>query len=84
VHASALERAGITHLNEGQRVSVEVTEGLVTCTASNAVFSLLPVHHRKAAVELRGQLHAFVDVDYTFHRVSRGDQCRSSLQARGL
>jgi cold shock CspA family protein len=27
VHASALERAGLTHLNEGQRVLVDVAEG---------------------------------------------------------
>jgi hypothetical protein len=28
------------------------------------VLSLVPVHHRKAAVELRGEPHAFVDIDW--------------------
>src|SRR6516162_4685106 len=58
--------------------------GLAELNGSCAVFSLLPVHHRKAAVELSGEPHAGVDVDCTFHRVSGGDQCRRSLQARGL
>src|SRR5215469_7443610 len=58
--------------------------GLAELNGSCAVFSLLPVHHRKAAVELSSELHAGVDVDCTFHRVSGGDQCRRSLQARGL
>ena len=58
--------------------------GPVALMASYAVLSLALVHHRKAAVELRGELHAFVDIDCTFHRVSGGDQCRRGLQARGL
>src|SRR5215469_16689038 len=57
---------------------------LWTSTASNGVLPLLPVHHCKAAVELRGQLHSFVDIDYTFHRDSGGDECRRSLETRGL
>ena len=48
------------------------------------LLSLLPVHRREAAVELRSEFHTFVHVDRTFHGVSGGDQRRRSLQARGL
>src|SRR5215471_4253236 len=58
--------------------------GLADLKASYAVLLLLPVHHSKAAVKLGRELHAFVNIDCTFHRVSGGDQCRRSLQARGL
>ena len=37
--------------------------GPLSWTASYAVLLLLPVHHRKTAVELSGELHAFFDVD---------------------
>jgi hypothetical protein len=45
---------------------------------------MAPVHRGDAAVEFRGELHTFVHVDRTFDRVSGGDQCRRSLQARSL
>jgi hypothetical protein len=34
------------------------------------LLSLLPVHRREAAVELRSEFHTFVHVDRTFHGVS--------------
>jgi hypothetical protein len=46
--------------------------------------AFLPVHCRNAAIQLGGEPHTFVYVDRTFHMISRGDQGRGSLQARGL
>jgi CspA family cold shock protein len=43
VHASALERAGLTHLNEGRRVLVGVAEGLVCPSTWSIWISAAPL-----------------------------------------
>jgi CspA family cold shock protein len=45
VHTSALQRAGITGLNEGQRVVVDVTEGRKGPEAASVRLTLHPPNH---------------------------------------
>ena len=57
---------------------------MLAAVASFMSPSFLPLYRCDAAVEFRGELHTFVNVNRALRGVSGGDQRRRGLQASGL